>query len=192
MGIFGQLGRRRLRLVQRCLQYRAGPDQSLRAHCHALLMSLLLLLLRRSHDSCEEVLDDWPKHMARYSVLFPIVENYKEVAARASVDPIIVHGNHDILLLTWMAACMSSSSWRASAAAAELLFASAGVGPAPRSAASSATTLDQPTGPAWNRFCYTNALPACHHPPSVLLRLRRASALPLWQALRLSLPNHLP
>ena len=111
--------------------------------------------VRWSHDNCEEVLDDWPKHMAHSSVLSPIVENYKDVAARASVDPIIVHGNRNILLLTWMAACMSSSSWRTCAAAAELFFASAGVGPAPRSAASSATTLDQPTGPAWNRFGYT-------------------------------------
>lgn len=93
LGIFGQLGWRRLRLIQRCLQYTAGPGQSLPAS--PLLCSPHVPAahpVRRSHNTCEEVLDHWFKHMAHYSVPSPIVENHKEVAARASMDPIIVHG----------------------------------------------------------------------------------------------------
>ena len=98
LGIFGQLGWRRLRLVQRCLQCIAGPGQSLPAS--PLLCSPHVPAaspVRRSHDNCEEVLDHWFKHMAHYSVLSPSAENHREVASQRGCSK----GQHGPYHCTW-------------------------------------------------------------------------------------------
>ena len=109
-----------------------------------------------------------------------VEEAWGGTASSARCQACTMSGGRE-LLITWMAACMSSSSCFACAAAAVLAWASPGVGPTAGSAGSPTTTLDHPLGPV-QTWVFSHATGYANTAKDVSLqrmKLRLLSHLPL-------------